>query len=90
MNNTTNTDSSILDSFLAIQSELVSCKDSKDLNMTAATLVLATQIKNLHNDLNRIAKVLGADQLESSKIAQSDTPDTMLSLLTALKATQSP
>ena len=30
-----------------------------------------------------------ADAVATSKIAQSDTPDTMLSLLTALKATQS-
>ncbi len=82
----------IIKAFMAIRDELNKGKKSKsikqnDPDTVAAMLVLASEISRANKELKRIGRVLGTEQNGSSKIAQSDVPDNMLALLTALKAT---
>ena len=82
----------IIEAYIAARDEVIKDNQSMipdDPCTVAALLVLANEISGAHEELRRIAQVLGAEELASSKIAQSDTPNTMLSLLTALKAISS-
>ena len=83
-------DDPILQRFLQTKQELMQHSPPRQLHdpsTAAAMLVLAAEFRAATNELQRIAQVLGADE-HAEKIAQSDTPSTMLSLLAALKATQ--
>lgn len=82
----------IIEAYTAARDEIIKEDQAikpDDPCTVAALLVLAAEVNGAHEELKRIAQVLGADELANSKIAQSDTPNTMLSLLTALKATTS-
>ena len=83
-----NLETTLIASFYQLRETLINDgADSSDLSIAAAILVLADQIKCAQGELNRIAQVLGADFVKAKEIAQSDVPDNMLSLLSALKAT---
>ena len=82
----------IIEAYIATRDEIAKEDQSikpDDPNTVAALLVLAAELNGAHEELRRIAQVLGAEELAKAKIAQSDVPDNMLALLTALKATQS-
>ena len=82
----------IIETYTAALNEITKQEQAikpNDPSTVAALLVLANEISGAQEELKRIAQVLGAEEMADSKIAQSDTPSTMLSLLTALKATQS-
>lgn len=75
--------------FMELKKELeIDLTGSGNSSTIAALMVLACELKGVKIELGRIAHVLGADCMTTEEISQSDTPSTMLSLLTALKATQ--
>ena len=85
------TNSKVIEAYVATRDEIT--KETQtiipdDPCTVAAILTLAAQFSEASENLKQIAQVLGIEDMTNSKIAQSDTPDTMLSLLTALKATQ--
>lgn len=84
-------DIEILDAFTAARASILRDEMSAApaSESVAALLVMAAELKGAKEQLGRIADVLGAAETGSEKIAQSDVPDNMLALLTALKATQS-
>ncbi|MEW8626580.1 MAG: hypothetical protein AB2551_12565 [Candidatus Thiodiazotropha sp.] len=82
-------DPEIRELFMELKKELeIDPAGSSKLSTVAALMVLACELKGVKIELGRIAHVLGADCMTAGEISQSDTPSTMLSLLAALKATQ--
>ena len=85
-------DFKLIEAFQVVREEILSSEggaaETGDVDTAAAILVLASELNGARDELKRIAQVLGADEMDNQKMAQSDTPSTMLSLLTALKATQ--
>ena len=83
----------IIEAYIAAREEITKEEQSiktDDPNTVAALLVLANEISGAKEELKRIAQVLGAEELAKAKIAQSDVPDNMLALLTALRGTTEP
>ena len=81
----------IIKSFISMRDDIIKGKKLKitkqnDPNMVAAMLVMASELRAAKKELKRIGRVLGTEQKETSNIAQSDVPDNMLALLSALKA----
>lgn len=77
----------VVESYLAIRNELIDStkiEGSDEPDTVAAILLLAEELRGTKNELSRIAQVLGAGVTAEGKIAQSDVPDNMLSLLAAL------
>ena len=85
------TNNNIIEAYTATRDEIIENQSiiPDDPSTVAAILVLAAELNGAHEELRRIAQVLGADELANSKIAQSDVPSNMLALLAALKATTS-
>lgn len=88
------TDAEILKSYISIREKIIKeskLKSSKqnDTDTVAAILVLASELRGTQKELKRIAKMLGADLVESSKLENSDVPNNMLALLSALRASTS-